>query len=101
MNADSTVLRRHRHKATRHARPETRAISLPKVNRTIARGRPTGARPNYENFRPRASFPVIDVGANGEAAGTLFFLFFSAFGFFFSRLLLNCPFATLSSLLLE
>jgi hypothetical protein len=27
----------------------------------------------------------------------LFFLFFSAFGFFFSRLLLNWPFATLSS----
>jgi hypothetical protein len=35
---------------------------------------------------------------NGEAAGVLFFLFLSAFGFFFSRLLLNRPFAISSSL---
>jgi hypothetical protein len=35
---------------------------------------------------------------NGAAAGVLFFLFLSAFGFFFSRLLLNCPFAISSSL---
>ena len=36
---------------------------------------------------------------NGEAAGVLFFLFLSVFGFFFfSRLLLNCPFAISSSL---
>jgi hypothetical protein len=35
---------------------------------------------------------------NGEAAGPLFFLFLSAFGFFFSRLPLNWPFAISSSL---
>ena len=34
---------------------------------------------------PEASFPVIRTSVNGEAAGALFFLFFSAFGFFFSR----------------
>ena len=33
----------------------------------------------------------------GDAVGVLFFLFLSAFGFFFSRLLLNCPFAISSS----
>jgi len=50
----------------------------------------------YENFLPEASLPVTCV--NGDAAGALFFfLFFSALGFFFSRLLLNWPFATLSS----
>jgi hypothetical protein len=54
----------------------------------------------YENFLPEASLPVTSV--NGEAAGALFFfLFFSALGFFFSRLLLNWPFATLSSLCLR
>ena len=54
----------------------------------------------YENFLPEASLPVTSV--NGEAAGALFFfLFFSALGFFFSRLLLNWPFATLSSLCLQ
>ena len=43
-----------------------------------------------------------EVDMNGEPAGTLFFffLFLSAFGFFFSRLLRNWPFAILSSLLL-
>jgi len=35
--------------------------------------------------------------SNADATGALFFLFFSAFGFFFSRLLLNWPFATLAS----
>jgi hypothetical protein len=35
------------------------------------------------------------VAANGEAVGETFFLF--AFGFFFSRLLLFWPFATVSS----
>jgi hypothetical protein len=45
-----------------------------------------------ENFLPEASLPVTSV--NGEAAGPLFlFLFFSALGFFFPRLLLNWPFA--------
>jgi len=39
------------------------------------------------------------VDMNGEVAGMLFFLFLSAFGFFFSRLLRNWPFAILSSLL--
>jgi hypothetical protein len=33
-------------------------------------------------------------GANGDAAGAALALFFSAFGFFFSRLLLSWPFAT-------
>ena len=55
----------------------------------------------YENFLPEASFPVIRASVNGEAAGALFFLFFSALGFFFSRLLLNWLFATLSSLCLR
>jgi len=53
----------------------------------------------YENFLREAPLPVTSV--NGEAAGALFFLFFSALGFFFSRLLLNWPFATLSSLCLR
>ena len=46
-------------------------------------------RENYENFLPAAPFPVSLVGVNGETAGALLFLFLSAFGFFFSRLLLN------------
>jgi hypothetical protein len=54
----------------------------------------------YENFLPEASFPVIRVSVNGEAAGAPFFLFFSALGFFFSRLLLNWLFATLFPLCL-
>jgi hypothetical protein len=33
-------------------------------------------------------------GANGDAAGAALTLFLSAFGFFFSRLLLSWPFAT-------
>ena len=53
----------------------------------------------YENFLPEASLPVTSV--NGDAAGALFFLFFSTLGFFFSRLLLNWLFATLSSLCLR
>jgi len=57
------------------------------------------AQDSYENFLPLASFPVIRTGVNGEAAGASFFLFLSAFGFFFSRLLLIWPFAILSSLL--
>jgi hypothetical protein len=40
-------------------------------------------------------FPRGAVAANGEAVGETFFLF--AFGFFFSRLLLFWPFATVSS----
>jgi hypothetical protein len=53
----------------------------------------------YENFLPLESLPVIRTSVNGEAAGAAFFLLFlSAFGFFFSRLLRICPFATLSSL---
>jgi hypothetical protein len=59
------------------------------------------AQDSYENFLPLASFPVIRTGVNGEAAGASFFLFLSAFGFFFSRLLLIWPFAILSSLLPE
>jgi hypothetical protein len=57
----------------------------------------------YENFLPTPPwtvFPVSRAELNGEASGALFFLFLSAFGFFFSRLLLNWPFAILSSLLL-
>jgi hypothetical protein len=56
---------------------------------------------HYAIFLPEASFPVIRASVNGETAGALFFLFFSAFGFFFSRLLLIWPFATLSSLCLR
>jgi hypothetical protein len=52
---------------------------------------------SYENFLPEASFPIIRTRSNANGIGALFFLFFSAFGFFFSRLLLNWPFATLSS----
>jgi hypothetical protein len=93
-------LRLHQSNARRATRIPGRAQeSVSKVNRNTAGGVPTAAQTNYENFRPRASFPVIGAGANGEAAGTLFFLFLSAFGFFFSRLLLNCPFAISSSLL--
>jgi hypothetical protein len=53
----------------------------------------------YDNFPPRGSFPVSRTGVNGEATGALFFLFLSAFGFFFSRLLRIWPFAILISLL--
>ncbi len=52
---------------------------------------------SYESFLPELSFPIIRRRSNANATGALFFLFFSAFGFFFSRLLLNWPFATLSS----
>ena len=37
------------------------------------------------------------VGAHGDAGIEVFDLFLSAFGFFFSRLLLSCPFAISSS----
>jgi hypothetical protein len=43
------------------------------------------------------SFPIIRTRSNTDGTEALFLLFFSAFGFFFSRLLLNWPFATLSS----
>jgi hypothetical protein len=55
----------------------------------------------YENFLPEASFPVIRASVKGEAVGALFFLFFSALGFFFSRLLLSWLFAILFSLCLR
>jgi hypothetical protein len=53
---------------------------------------------DYENFLSETSFPIIRTRSNGDGIGALFFLLFSAFGFFFSRLLLNWPFATLSFL---
>ena len=56
---------------------------------------------SYENFLPEASFPIIRTRSNANGTGALFFLFFSAFGFFFSRLLLNWPFATSFSLRLR
>jgi hypothetical protein len=43
---------------------------------------------------PRGWIPGKRGAANGDAAGADFTLFLSAFGFFFSRLLLNWPFAT-------
>ena len=46
-------------------------------------------------------FPIIRTRSNTNGTEALFFLFFSAFGFFFSRLLLIWPFATLSSLRLR
>jgi hypothetical protein len=42
-----------------------------------------------KDLLPPEPFPMNGVDMNGEAAGTLFFLFLSAFGFFFSRLLRN------------
>jgi hypothetical protein len=55
---------------------------------------------NQENFRPSGPLPIIGAGAKGETGGVpFFFLFLSAFGFFFSRLLLNWPFAMVCSLL--
>lgn len=54
---------------------------------------------NQENFRPPSGLPFIGAVANGEACrAPFFFLFLSALGFFFSRLLLNWPFAMLCSL---
>ena len=56
---------------------------------------------NHENFLPTVFCPVGHAGVNGEATGAAFFLFLSALGFFFfSRLLLNWPFAISSTLLL-
>src|SRR6185312_16244954 len=53
-----------------------------------------GAQDNQENFLPLGALPIIGDGVNGETGGAPFFLLFlSAFGFFFSRLLLNWPFA--------
>ena len=51
-------------------------------------------------FLRDASFPIIRT-PNADGTEAAFFLFFSAFGFFFSRLLLNWPFAILSSLRLR
>jgi hypothetical protein len=59
------------------------------LSRQRLSGRRSDERENYENFLPAALFPVSRAGVNGETAGALFFLFLSAFGFFFSRLLLN------------
>jgi hypothetical protein len=56
---------------------------------------------NHENFLPTVFCPVGHAGVNGDATGAAFFLFLSALGFFFfSRLLLNWPFAISSTLLL-
>jgi hypothetical protein len=54
---------------------------------------------SYENFLSETSFLIIRTRSNANGTGALFFLFLflSALGFFFSRLLLNWPFATLSS----
>jgi len=60
---------------------------------------PVRTQRRYQNFLPPASLPVSRTGVNGDAAGASFFLFLSAFGFFFSRLLLIWPFAISSSLL--
>lgn len=58
-----------------------------------------GAQDNQENFLPPGALPIIGAGVNGETGGAPFFLLFlSAFGFFFSRLLLNWPFAMSCSL---
>jgi hypothetical protein len=38
--------------------------------------------PDYENFLREASFPIIRTRSNADGTGALFFLFFSAFGFF-------------------
>ena len=46
---------------------------------------------------PRGGVPAARGDANGDAAGAALTLFLSAFGFFFSRLLLIWPFATLLS----
>jgi hypothetical protein len=56
--------------------------------RRIAPGADPSRQQTYENFLPGAPFPVSGVAVNGETAGASFFLFLSAFGFFFSRLLL-------------
>jgi len=48
------------------------------------RGRLSG----YEDFLPPGPDPEKRADANGETGGVLFCLFLSAFGFFFSRLLL-------------
>jgi hypothetical protein len=56
------------------------------------------AQDYYENFLPPAPFPASRADIGGDDAAALFFLFLSAFGFFFSRLLRNWPFAILSSL---
>jgi hypothetical protein len=47
--------------------------------------------PTNLSCHPAHVFPMNEVDKNGEPAGTLFFLFLflSAFGFFFSRLLRN------------
>jgi hypothetical protein len=52
---------------------------------------------SYENFLPEMSFSIIRTRSNTDGTGALFLLFFSAFGFFFSRLLRNWPFATVPS----
>jgi hypothetical protein len=43
---------------------------------------------DYDDFLPPVPDPENRVGANGETGGVCFCLFLSAFGFFFSRLLL-------------
>ena len=57
--------------------------------------------PHGEFCRWRASLPLAETVAetHGEAGLEVFHLFLSAFGFFFSRLLLNYPFAISSSIL--
>jgi hypothetical protein len=42
----------------------------------------------FLRISPCAGFPGNRADANGETAGSIFVLFLSAFGFFFSRLLL-------------
>jgi hypothetical protein len=65
-----------------------------------------GAAPDFAGIRrsephepvlpplPRGGLPGKRGDANGDGAGAALTLFFSAFGFFFSRLLLIWPFAT-------
>jgi hypothetical protein len=60
----------------------------PSKRRQFPSGDLTGAD-CYGDLLPPGAFPMTGVDMNDETAGMLFFLFLSAFGFFFSRLLLN------------
>jgi hypothetical protein len=63
------------------------AVAIAEIGSDSGR-RPTGTD-FYEDFLPWEPFPMGRIDLKGEAAGMPFLLFLSAFGFFFSRLLLN------------
>jgi hypothetical protein len=69
-----------------YAKINCRSLQYPVLQTLLPE--PIGAAQGYDDFLPPVPVPVSRADANGETGGAFFCLFLSAFGFFFSRLLL-------------